>query len=304
MVDTTPSSLKTLVSDAAREAGAVAVGFARAAEVSPGEMEAYSRFLADGGAAEMPYLDRYNDIRANPLRLFEPPATEGTVISMAFPYWHPSRNPLFARYAQGEDYHKVLRRRLKPVARIISEATGARTRVCIDTAPILERYWAVQSGIGFVGRNRCLTVPGAGSWVFLAEIVTEAVLTPDAPCTLSCRGCNACLRRCPGKALGHSGVSASKCHSCLTIEHRGPLPDGTALLTPYGCDTCQAVCPHNAAPAQGLAEFAPAPAMLSLTADNLATLTPEAYTALFSGSAITRCPLPRLHRNLVSLKQK
>lgn len=297
-IEPTHATLKQQISDAAMQTGAVAVGFAQAGPVDTGAIEAYARFLDDEGAAEMPYLANYREIRANPLRLFEPPATEGSVICMAFPYWHPRRNPLFARYAQGADYHRVLRKKLKPLARLITDATGARARVCVDTAPILERYWAVRSGIGFMGLNRCLIVPGAGSWVFLAEIVTEAVFEPDKPCTLSCRGCNACLRRCPGKALSRHGVSAARCHSCLSIEHRGPLPEGTALKTPYGCDICQTVCPHNAAPAPGLPEFAPAPAMLALTRADLASLTPDTYAALFGTSAITRCPLDQLHRNL------
>lgn len=297
MVTCDMASLKACVKAMAARAGAVATGFACAEPVPPGVMDDYELFLDAGGRAEMPYLERYMPIRRDPRLLFEPPAAQGTVISMAFPYHHPRTNPLFARYAQGEDYHKVLRRCLKPLTRFITENTGLRARVCVDTAPIFERYWAVRAGVGFVGKNRCLIVPGAGSWVFLAEIVTEAVFEPDAPSTQTCRGCNACLRRCPHGALTPSGVNPAKCLSCLTIEHRGELPFALDAKMVYGCDTCQAVCPHNAAPAAGLPEFAPTPGMLALTRPDVALLTPETYEALFSASAVRRCPLDQLKRN-------
>ena len=291
------AALKAHIKAMAVEAGAVAAGFARIEPVDADAVADYDRFLDAGGRAEMPYLERYLSIRRDPRLLFEPPASEGTVISMAFPYHHPGPNPLFARYAQGEDYHKVLRRRLKPVARFITENTGLRARVCVDTAPLLERYWAVKSGIGFVGKNRCLIVPGAGSWVFLAEIVTEALMEPDAPSAQSCRGCNACLRRCPHGALTSAGINPAKCLSCLTIEHREALPFTLASRMVYGCDICQAVCPHNAAPAAGLPEFAPTPGMLALTRSDVAAMTAERYDSLFASSAVRRCPLEQLKRN-------
>lgn len=312
----TPQEIKEQAFAMAREAGAVAVGCSKAGPVGETETETYRRFIADGRHFGMPYLENYPDIRFNPLLLFTPAATEGTVISIAFSYYHPHTNPLFARYAQGADYHKVLRKRLKPMASILGQ--WGRTRICVDSAPILERYWAVQSGIGFVGCNHCLIVPGAGSYVFIAHIVTEAVLPPDAPCNRSCLGCGKCLKACPGGAMTPYTVKeneeftpranlpaefdASKCISCLTIEHRGDLPEGMRSRTVYGCDSCQSVCPYNREPAPGLPEFAPTEDMLSLDAEKIARLTQEEYDRIFCSSAIKRCPLPQLLRNLARLR--
>lgn len=295
-----PDRLKEEVRRMALEAGAVAAGFARAGAVDAETAARFDRYIARGGHFSMTYMENYREIRMNPLLLFTPPAEAGTVISMAFPYRHPGANPLFALYAQGEDYHKALRRRLKPLARHITDATGARCRICVDTAPVLERHWAVQAGIGFIGRNRTLIVPGAGSFCFLAEIVTEAVFEPDEPCGLGCADCGACVRSCPGGALGADIFDSSRCLSCLTIEHGGewpadaPRPQGATI---YGCDVCQLRCPHNAAPAQGLPEFAPTEEMRTLTLPVLLELDGKRYGEIFASSAVTRCPLERLQRN-------
>lgn len=293
-------ALKNRLREMALEAGAVAVGFAPAGPVDSATVRLFDDYLARGAHFSMGYMENYREIRLDPRLLFTPAASAGTVISMAFPYYHPDGNPLFSLYAQGADYHKVLRKRLRPLARYITEDTGARCRICVDTAPILERYWAVRAGVGFTGRNRCLIVPGAGSFCFLAEIVTEAVIPPDAPCTLGCGDCMSCVRHCPGGALSTpGGFHASRCLSCLTIEHPGSWPADVPVPTSliYGCDACQSYCPHNRRPAPGLPEFAPLPALRALTPEALLTLTPDTYTDLFSATPITRCPLSRLLRN-------
>lgn len=295
-----PDGLKEEVRRMALEAGAVAAGFARAGEVDGETAARFDRYIARGGHFSMTYMENYRGIRLNPLLLFTPPAEAGTVISMAFPYRHPGANPLFALYAQGEDYHKALRRRLRPLARHIADRSGARCRICVDTAPVLERYWAVRAGIGFIGRNRTLIVPGAGSFCFLAEIVTEAVFEPDDPCRLTCGDCGACVRGCPGGALGADTFDSSRCLSCLTIEHRGEWPADAphpAGATIYGCDVCQLRCPHNATAPQGLPEFAPSEGMRALTLPTLLDLDERGYSALFAASAVTRCPLEQLRRN-------
>ena len=306
-----PEELKEKVRQMALEAGAVAAGFARAEPVDAAGAEAFSGYLERGAHFSMGYMENYRGIRLNPLLLFTPEASAGTVISMAFPYYHAEANPLFARYAQGEDYHKVLRRRLKPLARFISEACGGvRCRICVDTAPVLERYWARMCGIGFTGRNGCLIVPGAGSWCFLAEIVTEAVFEPDQPCGTTCGACGRCIRVCPGGALRSAGgFDSGRCLSCLTIEHRGEWPGDIPVPVAgsraiYGCDECQRVCPHNAAAAPGLIEFAPSPDMRHLTPEDIQNLTPERYGAIFASSAVTRCPLEQLQRNVGILLEK
>ena len=198
-----------------RQAGAIRVGFAPLAPVSDAARDHYLQWLAQGRHASMQYLEHHLPIRFNPALLLTPnqPSTpaasqasslasqasplasqacrgapapeEGTIISMAFPYYSGqakgSGGLLFARYALGDDYHEVLRRRLQPVAEAITAATGCPARICIDTAPIMERFWAIQAGLGYIGRHRQLIIPGIGSHIFLAEIVTTAPFPPDTP---------------------------------------------------------------------------------------------------------------------------
>ena len=187
---------------------------------------------------------------------------------------------------------------------------GGETRVCVDTAPLRERHWAVRAGLGFTGLNNQLIIPGFGSKIFLTEILWTVGVPPDAPCTASCLRCGACLRACPGKALDADGsaLDARRCLSYLTIEHRGDFPDGAprpaAGQRIYGCDICADVCPYNspealaAATAATLPEFAMRPAVESLksTAD-IAALTPDSFAAIFRGSAVRRARLAGLHRN-------
>lgn len=198
-------------------AGAYAVGVAEIAPLPPSESDRYRRWIAQGMHAGMDYMARHLELRDDPSLLL-PGAT--SIISCAFSYYSPlpeayatasASTPVpdggasgvlrWARYALGTDYHEVLRSRLGEVAAWITDQTGASCRVCVDTAPLRERYWAFRSGIGFIGLNDQLIIPGAGSYFFLGEILTTLPLKPDAPCTLTCGSCRACIKACPGHAL-------------------------------------------------------------------------------------------------------
>lgn len=306
-----PEQLKTRL----REAGASAVGFAPLREVATEVMDAYTAWISGGKQGGMDYLADHLDIRRNPALLLgdgSDPRPGGTVVSMAFPYfsgnpYHPGKLKI-ARYALGDDYHEVLRKRLRPVAAWLAEETGLEARICVDTAPILERYWATEAGLGFIGRNRQLIIPGHGSCFFLAEIVTRVVLPPDEPCRLSCGDCQACVKACPGHAIGEDGIDSRRCHSYLTIEHRGDFPAG---FTPrpgriYGCDLCLEACPYTRqAPIETiLPEFIPRPSLLDLTAADILGLTPETYSILLRHSPIKRAKLDGLLRNVRRLDNK
>ena len=174
------------------------------------------------------------------------------------------------------------------------------TRVCVDTAPIFERYWAQQAGVGFIGRNSMLIVPEVGSYVFIGIILSTIDWQPDEPCMLDCIGCNACIRHCPGKAISLNGtIDARRCHSYLTIEYRGELPDELDLNGKvYGCDMCQNVCPHNLnAPTSNISEFLPRKEILSLTHEDIDAMTQDDFSRIFRRSAIKRTKLTGLHRN-------
>ena len=301
------------------DAGACAVAFAPLRPVDHHAWESYSRWIAAGGHASMAYLANHSEIRRNPaLLLDDGPPPGGTVVCAAFAYasdvtFRPGALRI-ARYALGDDYHEVLRQRLQPVADAILAATGHPARICVDSAPILERYWAQQSGLGFTGRNRQLIIPGIGSHIFLAELVTRAEFTPyGTPMDRQCpEGCDRCLRACPNGALVSSnrltetcGFDARRCLSYQTIENRGEISDDITVSHGrfYGCDICLETCPLSrpSRPVTVLPEFQPREPLLSLTAATVTALTPAAYSLLFRHSPIRRAKLAGLLRNLRAL---
>ena len=187
----------------------------------------------------------------------------------------------------------------------MEEATGCATRVCVDTAPLRERYWASKCGVGFRGLNGHLIVPGKGSYMLLGEILATAPLPSTPALDRDCGLCRRCVAACPAGALRPDGtVDARRCLSYLTIEHRGALPEGTDLHGRlYGCDACAMACPHNAcstAP-ETLPELRPRAAVAALTAREAAVMTQEQFSAIFTHSAIKRAKLAGLQRNACAL---
>ncbi|MCC8071653.1 MAG: tRNA epoxyqueuosine(34) reductase QueG [Bacteroidales bacterium] len=278
-------------------AGALRWGVAKAEAVDPQAAAAYERWIAAGRHATMDYLERYPELRRDP-RFLLPGAQ--SLVSVAFSYYSPLSRPCpIARYALGSDYHEVVRQRLQAVARQMSEAWGAECRVCVDTAPLPERYWAQRAGVGFIGHNRQLIVPGHGSYVFLGEIITTAALPVSEPCRASCGACQRCQQCCPTGALSAEGVDSARCLSYLTIEYRGEFPADVDLHGRlYGCDRCQEVCPHNRCPVPTtIPELQPRPAVVDLTPERVLSLTQDEYSHIMSHSAIKRAKLSGLQRN-------
>lgn len=291
---------------AALDAGAAAaapVSLANGADA--GDRDIYARWLAAGRNAGMEYMERNRELRFSPQGLL--PGAR-TMLCAAFAYGGPRRSALFADYAVGQDYHTVLRAHLEPVAALMRRLVpGSETRICTDSAPLREKWWAARAGIGTFGRNGLLYVPGAGSKVFLAEILWTADIAdvgtgrPNGASLLSaCVGCNVCVESCPGGALDGSGsVDARRCLSYLTIEHRGELPDTLRLPGRiYGCDICQDVCPLNARrQAAILPEFDAGDDILALCRADVEAMTPERFAGLFRHSAVRRLKLAGLQRN-------
>lgn len=284
------------------ELGVTELGIAPARPVAADAAAAYRRWIDDGCNAGMGYLDRYHDVREDPRLLLD---GARSIIVCAFNYYPAVRRdsslPEFALYSYGKDYHDAVRERLERLAAITRDLFGGATRVCVDTAPLRERYWAREAGLGFIGRNNQLIIPVKGSFFFLGEILTTVEFSPDEPCRLSCGDCMACVSACPGKALrGDGSVDARRCLSYLTIEHRGEFDAGVRLGGHiYGCDECQSVCPHNrnAAPTT-IAEFYPSDEFLRLDRESISGLTPEKFNSIFRHSAIKRAKLAGLLRNL------
>lgn len=279
------------------------VGVARVEPVSRAAVEAYRHWVDTGMNASMDYLGRYSELRNNPALLLE---GAQSVIVGAICYNHPMPESVpgdvtFASYARGDDYHDVVRNRLERLATLLSGRYGGEYRPTVDTVPIRERYWAQRAGVGFIGRNSQLIIPGSGSYFFIGCLLSTVAFVPDPPCDLQCIGCNRCAAACPGQAIDpdtHT-VDARRCHSYLTIEHRGPLPADVDLGNRvYGCDICQQVCPHNAdAPISPVAEFAMRPAIASLTAEGILAMTQEQFSTIFRRSAVKRAKLAGLQRN-------
>jgi len=288
----------------AQSLGACAAGFAKIEPVDSVNRSLYTRWIEEGRQAGMQYLEKYSDVRDNPALLLD---GAQSMLCLAFAYRNSStqRHPLFADYALGEDYHDVLRKHLAPLAeKMQATVEGSQTRICIDTAPLRERYWAARAGLGFVGRNNHLIIPGIGSRVFLAEILWTEPVAPSGPMTeTKCCGCGKCVQACPYGALGEDGsIDCRRCLSYLTIEHDGELPQTTARSL-YGCDICQTVCPHNsvADPTLILPEFLPShPSVLTLTARQAREMTGPEWDTFTAGTAMRRSRrlMPRNARHL------
>lgn len=280
-----------------------AIGFAKAEPVSDVASREYSQWIEARHHGSMAYMERYSDVRRDPRLLLD---GARTVIALALNYYPTVKQdataPLIAYYAYGRDYHEVVRQRGRELARWLAEEYGAASRVCVDTAPLRERYWAQRAGLGFIGRNNALIIPGRGSWFFLGFLITTLEVEPSKACKGSCGACHRCVDSCPASALsGDGAVDAQRCLSCLTIENREErLPEGTRLgRRLYGCDTCQVVCPHNSqARPTTIPEFQPSEAILHLTDADVAALTDERFRELFRHSAVRRVKPWQLQRNL------
>ncbi len=297
----------------ARDCGFDLAGISRAVPVP--EADWFHRWVASGMAGEMTYLtDHRADIRCDPRRLLP---SARSVISVGKRYRGPE--PLstefdepgrawISRYAWGEDYHRVLRRGLRGLARrLAAEAGEFDWKICVDTAPFLDAAYARHAGLGWIGKNTCLINEKQGSWFFLGALLVSLELEPDGPAPDRCGSCTRCIEACPTGAivpdpaapLGWS-VDARRCISYLTIELRGAVPE--ELREPmgrhvFGCDICQDVCPWNRrAPKDRDAAFAPqhfAPPL-----ERLASLTEEQFREMFRGTPITRARYQGFLRNV------
>ena len=278
-------------------------GIAKAEAVADNAVHEYGHWIDKGNHATMQYLERNCDKRFNPTLLVEGCRS---VISVAMNYSPVQPIEGFADYAQGKDYHTVIKERLYMLLQSINNICTVQGRAFCDSAPVLERYWAVKAGIGYIGRNRQLIIPGKGSKFFLGELLVDIELCYDAPCERNlCGNCHKCMDACPGNALSHEGLDARKCLSYLTIEYRDKLPENIGEKMGncfYGCDRCQAVCPHNRfATPNTTPELQPSQALLQMTKEKWQTLTKEEYRSLFRHSAVERCKYEQLIRNIAAI---
>jgi len=287
-----PALLTRTALDAARRHGFVAAGVIQSG--GPLTHQVFERWVTGGYHGEMHWLER--DLEAR--RRFDSilPFCK-SVIAVARAVTGEGGGNV-ARYAQGEDYHRVVRRHLKAVVDEVALVAPAGThfRVCVDTAPLLEREIAVRAGLGFIGKNGLLIVPDVGSHVVLGEVLTDVAMEPTGesePPFERCGSCTACLRACPTDAFLAPGLlDARKCLSYLTIEKRGPFTreeEAAVSGLLFGCDDCQDSCPHN-----GPADASDAG---SLDPATLVDLTAGTFRERFSESAVWRAGAEGLARN-------
>ena len=298
-----------LVKAKARELGFDLCGVAPAGSFP--ELAFLREWLDRGYAGDMAYMSRSADRRAD-VRAVVPGARSvivtGTLYNTVPPYTAgdpPADRARIARYAWGDDYHDVLKRRLDDLLDWMKASTSEpfEARAYVDTGPVQERVYAQYAGLGWIGKNTCLINGDVGSWLFLAEIICTLPLEPDAPALDQCGSCTRCLDACPTEALVAPGVLDSRrCLSYLTIELRSGIDE---RLRPrlqthvYGCDICQDVCPYNqAAPVSADSAWQ---ARTGLQFPGLAELwgrSDTELTALTRRTPMTRAKLTGLRRNL------
>jgi epoxyqueuosine reductase len=306
-----PEQVKTL----ARECGFELAGIAAAAPVR--ESAYYSRWIAGGLAGEMGYLtDRRASMRDDPRQLL-PSARSilcvGKLYNAPLPYsteFAGEELAWISRYAWSEDYHQVLRRGLTRVVEGLRAMSPApfEWKICVDTAPLLERAYARHAGLGWIAKNTCLINQAMGSWFFLGELLLSLDLEPDQPPPGRCGSCTRCIEACPTQAIVPTGLAEGPawaldsrlCISYFTIELRGVVPEQARPAIGrhvFGCDICQDVCPWNRRapateePAFDVAHFAP-------PLDKLAALSEDEFREMFRASPISRARYSGFLRNV------
>jgi epoxyqueuosine reductase len=270
------------------------------------------RWLEKGFHGDMHYMQRHGVLRSRPADLV-PGSVRAICVRMDyFPGDAADAHTVLAdpqlayvsRYALGRDYHKVLRGRLKILARQLLERIGPfGYRICVDSAPVLEKALARNAGLGWIGKHTNVLARDAGSWFFLGEILTDLPLPADVAAGAHCGTCTACIEVCPTQAiLGPHRLDARRCVSYLTIEHHGAIPTelrraiGNRI---YGCDDCQLVCPWNKfAQAAGHPDFKVRHGLDSARLTELFAWTEAQFALRMRGSAIHRIGYERWSRNL------
>ncbi len=273
------------------------------------EAPRFEKWLRNKMHGSMAYMENHFDKRLNPRKLV--PGAR-SVISLTYNYYTDRKQrdpdaPKISKYAYGTDYHLVLKDKLRELLFEIRQRFGnVEGRVFVDSAPVLDKAWAVRSGLGWMGRNTNLIHPRAGSFFFIAEIICDLELPADNSIPDYCGTCTRCIDACPTDAIIEPYVvDGSRCISHFTIELKGALPGGWADKFDhwmFGCDVCQDVCPwnrfsgHHSEPA-----FEPHPDLLSMTKKEWVELTSEIFNELFRKSAVKRTKYEGLKRNIAYL---
>jgi epoxyqueuosine reductase len=301
-------SVKTQITEKAKELGFDLIGFS-APKINDHSIKMLEEYIADKRYGDMEYMKEHFEKRADPKKLWE---NLETVICLGVNYYNNPQdksNPdigVFSNYAYGGDYHKHVKKMLKRLGMwMMSEFNNCEVKLFTDTAPILEKALAFQSGIGWQAKNSLITSTKIGNHFFLGEIFTNLKIEPDTPLKQNhCGKCELCKIKCPTKALDEDyKLDVQKCISYWTIEHKGIIPDeikekiGNRI---YGCDDCLTICPWNKfAKITNKDFFKPREQYLNKPLSFFAKLDYDNFIELFKGTAIKRIGLNRFLRNVI-----
>jgi epoxyqueuosine reductase len=299
-----------LVKSIAHEMGFSFCGISKA-EFLENEAPKLEEWLRRGYQGKMNYLENYFEKRLDP-RLLVPEAK--SVVSLVYNYYPKKelKSPVdsssdqlkIARYAYGEDYHFVVKDKLKELLDRLRESIGEiNGRAFVDSAPVMERAWATKSGVGWIGKNSLLLNRSMGSFFFLAEIIIDLELEVDGPIKDFCGSCTACMDACPTDAIAEPYVvDGSKCISYFTIELKEEIPKevkGKFENWIFGCDICQEVCPWNRfAQPNNESRFQPTAALENMSTSDWKEITEDVFEKLFKNSPVKRTKFEGLNRNI------
>jgi epoxyqueuosine reductase len=270
------------------------------------EAPSLEQWLNQNHHGEMSYMANHFDKRLDP-RVLVPGAK--SVVSLLLNYHTEEKQtdveaPKIASYAFGDDYHKVIKDKLKELMSFIHQEIGeVQGRVFVDSAPVMDKAWAAKSGLGWIGKNTNLISKKVGSFFFIAELILDLELEHDLPATDHCGSCTACIDACPTDALlAPYQIDGSKCISYVTIELKNEIPtdfQGKMDNWAFGCDVCQTVCPWNRfATPHSEPAFNPPDELLSLSKNEWEEMTQEVFSVIFKNSAIKRTKYKGLKRNI------
>lgn len=307
------SEITSRLKSEARQIGFDLIGVVRPKPLAA-EGDRLKEWLEKGLHGEMKWLEREPEKRSDPALLL--PGIR-SMIALAVNYYSPEEHDntpgtgKISRYAWGDDYHLLLKDKLWKLSDWLeNEVPGSESKVCVDTAPIMDKAWAVRAGLGWLGKHTNVITPEFGSWVFLAEILTTVDLDYDTEVVEDhCGTCTACIEACPTDAIVEPYlVDSNRCISYATIELRsaelpGHITDSMEGWL-FGCDICQDVCPWNRfQKPTGEPGFEPRPRNISPLLDEVISLGHQEYVDRFQKSAVKRTKLSGLKRNAAALKQ-
>jgi epoxyqueuosine reductase len=307
-LELTAQQLSLFIKEQSSVLGFTACGIAPVRELTESK-SGFESWLSNGYQGEMSYLERNKEKRYDPSLLVE---GAKSVISFAFNYFPKEQQSKetyqIAKYAYGKDYHIVLKDKLHKLLKALQEIDSSiNGRAFADSAPVLERAWAVESGLGWIGKHSLLILSKAGSYFFLCELIVNVALEYDTPFLVnSCGNCTKCIDACPTKAIESKGlVNATKCISYLTIEKKGEIPKGTLDTSSFifGCDVCQDVCPWNKfAKPHNEADFMINPTLQSMNKKEFEELTIEEFKKLAKDSPLERAGYEKI-KNSISVSK-